>query len=164
VIQLELPEQIYKALEKIAYIKGTSVELVALEAIRSYVGVAKDIDDHYRFKYEQVVEETRKLIEVALGKGLIKKRVEAERVASSLGKLVTLLRDAYGDIPRELVLEGMSGEELERLSGALRRIVGRSRVGGRELNPITYILGRIEEIRGVAKAFGIDIVEKGGLS
>lgn len=162
VIQLELPEQIYKALEKIAYIKGTSVELVALEAIRSYVGVAKDIDDHYRFKYEQVVEETRKLIEVALGKGLIKKRVEAERVASSLGKLVTLLRDAYGDIPRELVLEGMSGEELERLSGALRRIVGRSRVGGRELNPITYILGRIEEIRGVAKAFGIDIVEKEG--
>ncbi len=161
-ITVELPEPLFKSLEKLAYIKGTAVELIALEAIRLYVSIAEDIDAHYRFKYEHVVEETRRLIEAAVSKGLIKREVDAEKVASSLGKLVTLLKDTYGDIPRELALDKMSDEDLEKLSGTLRRIIGRSRVGGRELNPINYILNRVKEVRSVAGVFGIDVVEKGG--
>jgi hypothetical protein len=163
-ICFELPEPLYKGLEKIAYIKGTSIELVTLNAIGVYMSIAKDIDDHYHFKFERVVEETRRLIEIAASKGLVKAgSVKAEKVASSLGRLITLLKDAYGDIPREIVVEDLvKPGEFEKLSKALRKIVGRSSVGGRELNPIAYIVNRIKEVEGVARAFGIDIVKEGG--
>jgi len=153
----------FKALEKIAYIKGTSVELVALDAIRVYLGIVKDVDDHYRFKFEYVVEETRRLIESAASKGIIKvKKVKPEKIASSLGKLITLIKDSYGYIPGELLLDDIKAEELERLFSVLTKITGRSSVGGRKLNPITYIVSRVMEVRGVARAFGIEVVEEGG--
>jgi len=162
-ICMELPEPLFKSLEKIAYIKGTSVELVALDAIKAYMNIAKDIDDHYRFKFERVVEETKRLIETASSKGIVKvRRVKAESVASSLGKLVTLLKDAYGDMPREVIIERLKEPgELEKLSEVLRKIVGRRSVGGKELNPVDYILNRVEEVRSVARAFGIDIEGEG---
>lgn len=162
---LDLVDKTYRDLEKIAYIKGTSVELVVLEAINWYLRVARDIDDHYRLKYERVVEETRKLLEEGLKRGLIKSRgaLESKRVAaiaSSLGKLVTLLVDAYGHIPRELHLESLGESDLSRLRSSLSKLVPGAPERG--LDPVTYIRNRVREVESVAAALGIEVIAEGG--
>lgn len=156
VICLELLDKVYRDLEKLAYIKGTSVELVVVEAVNAYLSIARDIDAHYQFKYERVVEETRRILESAKVTN-----VKAENVALNLGKLVTLLKDTYGYIPREVNLGNLSPEERRKLTETLGRI-GRSKVGGKEIDPVAYIKNRVRDVRRAAQAFGIEVVEENG--
>lgn len=161
-ICLDLPEPAYRALEKIAYVKGSTIERVALEALNLYINIVRDVDDHYRFKYERVLEETRRLIEEAVRKGEVEAvRVKVEDVAITLGKLVTLLKETYGSIPREVTIDKLR-EDREKLAIALRRVVGRARVGGRDLDPVSYLVNRVKELGGVARAFGIEVHMEGG--
>jgi hypothetical protein len=138
-IEVEVPEPLYKDVVFYSRLKGTRSELVALEALRIYMNMVKDAIDHYRFKCFTVPETARRTMEDAVRKGVIKQVVDPGRVALSLSRIVTTIKDRFEYIPREV--------DVEKLDPESRALIERE----------------IRNIADVLPAFGIDVVVERGV-
>jgi hypothetical protein len=74
------------------------------------MNIVKDAVDHYRFKCIRVPEETKRILEAAAGRGVIRTVPDPGRVALSLSRIVTTVQDKLGFIPHELDLEKLDPE------------------------------------------------------
>lgn len=155
-ITLELSPHIYKALEKLAYIRGSTVEYTIIELVKIFLGIVEDIDSHYTLKYSKAIDYSYDLIIKAMGEGRVKLRKKdksfiAKNYIKPLGVIATILVDLYGRIP-----SSVSREDLEAKSSELTEVI--ARIARRGLKPIDYILSKIEKIKHIAPAFDIEIL------
>jgi len=149
-VVVEIPDPVFETVELLAFMRGVSVDVVLRDVIVDYASRARDLLDLYYFKLVRVPRVTRELLSST---GV---EADVDMVISTMGKLVTVLKDSFGYIPNSLDLDRLSGEELERLSNAI------ADVEGVRLDPERYISDLLGELRGVARAFSLELVERGG--
>lgn len=150
-ITIEIPDPAYRALEEIATIKGTSVEALARDAIINYVNVVHDVARHSYFRFVHVPRETRRFLD------LHKIEANVDEVVELLGKLATLLKDTFTDIPRTVDIEKLKKEEIDRMAHAITEIEAA------RLDPIRYIMDLLRRVKQFGKAFGVEVVERNGV-
>jgi hypothetical protein len=121
-VEVEVPEPLYRDVVLYSRLKGTRSDLVVLEALRIYMNIVKDAVDHYRFKCVRVPEETRKLLEIAAGRGVIKAVPDPGRVALSLSRVVTVVQDKLGYIPHDVDLQNLDPESRALIEREVRNI------------------------------------------
>jgi hypothetical protein len=140
-VEVDVPEPLYRDVVLYSRLKGTRSDLMMLEALRIYMNIVKDAVDHYRFKCIRVPEETRRILEAAAGRGVIKTVPDPGRVALSLSRVVTIVQDKMGFIPHEL--------DLEKLDPESRAVVEREVRGLAEVLPAFNV--EVEVERGVVR-------------
>ncbi|MEM2223577.1 MAG: hypothetical protein QXG64_03840 [Acidilobaceae archaeon] len=161
---VELPYNIYRTIEKLAYIRGSTIENTIVELTKTLLGIVEDIDSHYSLKYSKALDHAYDLVLRAVKEGKVKLRKKdkaynkayiVENYVKPLGVIATILVDLYGKIPKRV-----SKRDLESRSNNLEDTI--SRIAMRGLNPIKYILNKIEKIKPIAPAFDIEIIESEG--
>ncbi|MEM1939263.1 MAG: hypothetical protein QXI24_05685 [Acidilobaceae archaeon] len=157
---IELPYNIYRTIEKLAYIRGSTIENTIVELTKTLLGIVEDIDSHYSLKYSKALDHAYDLVLRAVKEGKVKLRKKdkayiVENYVKPLGVIATILVDLYGKIPKRV-----SKKDLESRLNNLEDTI--SRIARRGLNPIKYILNKIEKIKPIAPAFDIEIIESEG--
>ncbi|MEM1868878.1 MAG: hypothetical protein QXU90_02060 [Acidilobaceae archaeon] len=157
---VELPYNIYRTIEKLAYIRGSTIENTIVELTKTLLGIVEDIDSHYSLKYSKALDHAYDLVLRAVKEGKVKLRKKdkayiVENYVKPLGVIATILVDLYGKIPKRV-----SKKDLESRLNNLEDTI--SRIARRGLNPIKYILNKIEKIKPIAPAFDIEIIESEG--
>lgn len=156
-ITLELPYNTYKAIEKIAYMRGSTIERIILELLKIDLGIIIDLDSNYKLRYIKVPQMFYENILKSVRRGEITiPRTDRDYVIKNyiepLGILATILSELYGKIPGRVYTD-----ELEKRIGELREII--ERVAGPVEKPVDYVHELIEKIEPIAPAVDIIIRE-----
>jgi hypothetical protein len=154
-ITIDLPETLYKSLEKYALIKGTSLESVILDLLRRDLGFIGEVDSYYSYKHGQIdraVEEAMKAISKRLVRIRIRDRDKLiEKYINPLGRFLAIIKELYGKIPEKLVVKEVIGDP--RLKEILRK-----HIGAKIDDPGKTLINYIEKkIKPIAPAFKIRI-------
>jgi hypothetical protein len=121
-VEVDVPEPLYRDVVFYSRLKGTRSDLVVLEALRIYMNMVKDAIDHYRFKCFTVPETARRTMEDAARRGVIKQVLDPGRVALSLSRIVTVLKDRFEEVPREVDVEKLDPESRALIEREIRNI------------------------------------------
>lgn len=160
-ITLELPYNTYKGIEKIAYMRGSSIENTILELLKINLGTIIDLDSNYKLRYSKVPHMFYENILKSVRRGEITiPRTDRDYVIKNyiepLGILVTILIELY----RRRIPVRVYTDELEKRIGELREII--ERVAGPVEKPVDYVHELIKKIEPIAPAVDITIRESIG--
>ena len=155
-ITVELPEPLHQFLERYALVKGSTPERIASDLLIHMLNLIRDVEDTFFFRFIWIPKSTREIMESAYKRGEIKKLIDPEKTAITLGRIVTSIEDAYRYIPREINLAELKQYELDALREAIAKIEGRP------LDPVDYLTTLFNEIEDVIEAFGLKIEKEKG--
>jgi len=156
---VNLPERLYKSIEKVALIKGVTPEELVISILNLVIEhIAADIDAYYTRIYSRAESEALNRLKKAIKEKEINLKTKSpekllKKYIYPLGRLLTILSEAYGKIPFEVRISDLKNKE--KLPYLVYKHVGRVK------DPVSLIEKYIlERVRPIAPAFGIKIEEK----
>ncbi|MEM0374440.1 MAG: hypothetical protein QXV69_07360 [Sulfolobaceae archaeon] len=158
-LRIIVPEKLYRALEKLALIRNTTINSIVIELIQSTVTLLSEIDSYYKLKYEVVVEELYDMINKSIADGkirVVKKDREnlLRKYIRPFAMLVTVIRDVYGRIPNEVKLSELVASEKVRESLAKYYYK-------KSMNPEKILYNKINEVKKILELFKVNVVSDG---
>jgi hypothetical protein len=159
-LRIIIPEKLYKALEKLAVIRNTTINSVIIELIQSTITLLSEIDNYYKLKYEVVIEELYDIINKSIDAGKIKVRnKDRESLLRNYIKpfaiLVTVIKDVYGKIPNEVKLSELVSNE--RIIESLTKYYNNKKL----LDPNKILYDKIKKIKKILELFKINVISDG---
>lgn len=159
-LSLEVPDKLYKSLEKIALIRGTTVEETVIEILRKELDYISSLDSHYSHVYSKVEREALDKLNEAIKGKLVKVRTRnphllLKNYIRPFCRFLTVIKEIYVKIPHSIKLsEIRNNPDLPQI---LYRHVGKVK------DPVGYIDRMVyEKVKSIAPAFKIEVVEEGG--
>lgn len=156
---VNLPDRLYRSIEKIALIKGVTPEELVVNILNIVVEhIAADIDAYYARTYSRVENEALNKLRKAIDERAVRLRTRApekllRKYIYPLGRFLTILSEAYGKIPYEVRISDLKSRE--KFPNLVYKHVGRVKDPAALIE--NYVL---EKVKLVAPAFGIKIENK----
>lgn len=152
-LRINIPDKLYKNLEKIALISGMSIESTIIDILKNTVYYIAQVDSYYSFRMSSIdkaVNQVIKSIEEGSVKIRSKHRENILKYINSLGKLLAIIEDIYGKIPDRVDLNKLiKHENIE--------VIVKKHIGGRVSSVDKTIYNLVNRIKPVASVFRIKI-------
>lgn len=157
-IIIELPESLYKSLEKYAMIRGVSIERVVIDELRRNIEYVRDIDSYYNFRSD-AENEVFKIIMNAIEEKRVNIRVKErskvlEKYVYPFGRFLAVIRELYGRIPAKISIREL--KENPRLADAIKK-----HSGVKITDPAKWVDHHIVKIKRLSKIFKLSITGEG---
>lgn len=158
-ISLELPDRLYKSLEKIALIKGTTVEETVVEILRKELDYISNLDSHYSHIYSKVEKEALDKLNEAITNRVVRIKTRSPDVllknyVRPFCRFLTLIKEIYVKIPFSIKLSEIKNNS--NLPSVIQKHVGVVKDPAKYVEKIVY-----EKVVKIAPAFKIEVVREG---
>ncbi|MEM0380232.1 MAG: hypothetical protein QXP71_02765 [Desulfurococcaceae archaeon] len=153
-LRVNIPDKLYKSLEKIALITGMSIESTVVDILRSTIYYLSQIDSYYSFRITGV-DKAVNIITKGIDEGIVKLRSKHRenilKYVKSLGKLLAIIEEVYGKIPNKVVLNDLlRNNDIENIV--------KKHIGGGVKNVDKTLINLVNRIKPIAGVFKIKII------